>query len=570
MVSHKDVTAVVDCAHGLTSALLRCGGSSFNPHTHGLRVISLRTNPERAWRRLKVYQSLPKPMESTALDPGSVACVLRSMERGTDLPSPVQKRTRTEHQGEGWYAIQTVLSAESRPRFLSDRLGADGEAVTVDVRRDVDAYYAYAREQGLTIGYAADTHQHNDYLTGITELQGRSSVELLASARADLGYEARRFDDTDRLRLGEVDLEVIHTPGHTPEHISFLVRDLSRGDDPIILLSGGALLVNDLARPDLLGEPTSTRQGAQDLATTLRDKILPLPDHVMVFPTHVAGSLCGGNIGSMLFTTIGYERRLNHLVRCIVDDTDFESECLNLNQLPTVPAYWKRMRKQNQDGPAPLGILAEPSAMRPDAVERHIKDGALVLDCRQPEAFGGAHVPGALNVGLGTAFATWAGTVVPPDVPLILVLDDPADLWEASWQLLRIGYDLPIGWLAGGMAAWRVSGKRLDHIQQWSVSQLDAHMQSDKSLFVLDVRQPKEWHNGHVPNAYHIPGGELPARLDEVPRDQPVAVYCGSGYRSSVATSLLRQAGRDRVFNVLGGFSAWIGRGKSGRGIESR
>ncbi len=437
-----------------------------------------------------------------------------------------------------------------------------GEAITIDVRRDVDDYYAHAREQGLTIRYAADTHQHNDYLTGITELQGRSPVELIASARAEIGYQARKLDDRDHLRLGEVDLEVMHTPGHTPEHISFLVRDLSRGEEPTMLLSGGALLVDDVARPDLLGSPESTRRGAQDLAATLKEKILPLPDHVMVFPTHVAGSLCGGNIGSMLFTTIGYERRLNKLLRCIVDEAEFERECLNLDRLPTVPPYWKRMRGQNQEGPAPLGVLAEPAALRPDAVERHVKDGALVLDCRQPEAFGGGHVPGALNVGLGTSFATWAGTIVPPDTSVILVLEDPSDLWEACWQLLRIGYDLPLGWLAGGIPAWRVSGKPLAHVQQWSVAELEARMHSDKSLFVLDVRQPGEWHDGHVPNAHHIPGGELPDRVDEVPRDRPIAVYCGSGYRSSVATSLLRQAGRDPVFNVLGGFSAWSSRGK--------
>ena len=192
-----------------------------------------------------------------------------------------------------------------------------GEALVLDARRDVQNYYDYAREQGLRISYATDTHQHNDYLSGICELKQRSELELLAGARAELGYRARRLDDGATLEIGEVTLEIVHTPGHTPEHISLIVRDRSRGEEPLMLLSGGALLVDDVARPDLLGSTEETRKHAGEMITTLKDKILPLPDHVMVFPTHVSGSLCGGNIGSMLFTTIGYERRLNDILKCV-------------------------------------------------------------------------------------------------------------------------------------------------------------------------------------------------------------------------------------------------------------
>lgn len=432
-----------------------------------------------------------------------------------------------------------------------------GEAFVLDVRRDVDQYYDVARSKGLTIRFAADTHQHNDYLTGITELEQRGPVELMASARAELGYTARQLDDGSRFHMGEIELEVLHTPGHTPEHISFLVRDHARGDEPVILFSGGALLVDDVARPDLLGGEAETRKGAEDLGKTLREKILTLPDHVLVYPTHVSGSLCGGNIGAMLVTTVGYEKRMNHLVQCIRDEKEFVERCLNLEALPTVPPYWRRMREQNQDGPKTLGVLTEPAALSVEDFAKRRDGGATVLDCRQPEAFGGGHIPGALNVGLGSSFPTWAGSVLSAERPVVLVLDRPDDLWETTWHLLRIGYDVPAGWLAGGMMAWRIAGRELDFVPQWSVALLHERREADEALVVLDVRQPGEWQSGHVPGARHIPGGELMERHGEVPRDQPVAVYCGSGYRSSVAASLLKARGHGDVHNVLGGFTAW-------------
>ncbi|MFP4002228.1 MAG: MBL fold metallo-hydrolase [Alphaproteobacteria bacterium] len=435
-----------------------------------------------------------------------------------------------------------------------------GEALALDVRRDVGQYYDYARENGLTLRYAADTHQHNDYLSGITELEQRGTAELLAAARADLGYRARKLDDGERLRMGEVEIEVLHTPGHTPEHISFLIRDLARGEEPAVLFSGGALLVDDVARPDLLGREEEVQHNARDLGRTLREKILTLPDHVLVYPTHVAGSLCGGSIGSMLVTTIGYERRLNKAAACVEDEDEFVRHCLNLEELPTVPPYWRRMRRQNQDGPRPLGVLGEPRALDPGAFAKERDGGALVLDCRQPEAFAGGHVPGSLNVGLGGSFPTWAGSVLPDDRPLILVLDRPDDLWTVAWHLLRIGYEVPAGWLAGGMAAWRVAGRELGFLPEWTVTQLDERRRSGRDLVILDVRQPGEWNAGHVPGANHIPGGELIDRHGEVPRGRPVAVYCGSGYRSSVAASLLKAEGHEEVYNVLGGFQAWTRR----------
>lgn len=429
------------------------------------------------------------------------------------------------------------------------------EAIAIDVRRDVDEYFATARDLELAIAYAADTHQHNDYITGICEIAGRSRAELLASARAELGYGARPLHDGERFELGEIVLEAIATPGHTPEHTSFLVRDTSRGDEPVILLSGGSLLVADVARPDLLGGAEATREAARALCRTLREKILTLPDHVMVFPTHVAGSLCGGHIGSMLYTTIGYERRMNTLLASLTDERGFVDRCVSDGDLPVVPPYWRRMREQNRKGPRRLGVLAEPPPLDPVTVARRIDEGALVLDCRAPEAFGGAHVPGALNVGLSRSFPTWAGTILPDGARVLLVLDRAADLWDACWHLLRIGYDLPLGWLAGGMSAWRTSGRPIATTPHWTVHELAERIGS--GVRVLDVRQPAEWRAGHIDGAVHIPGGELPERVGDVPRDGTLAVICSSGYRSSVAASLLAHQGRSRVVNVLGGMTAW-------------
>ena len=431
-----------------------------------------------------------------------------------------------------------------------------GQALVLDVRRDVDTYFELAQKLDLSISYAADTHQHNDYLSGICELPQRADVKLLAGARAELGYPVKKMNDGERLEMGEVVFEVMHTPGHTPEHISLLITDRSRGEEPAMLLSGGALLVGDVARPDLLGGEEETKRGAAAFCETLRNKILELPDHVEVYPTHVAGSLCGGNIGSRYSTTIGYERKLNGLLASLSSSEQFEKQCLDLKDLPAVPPYWRRMRRQNAAGPEPIGVLGDPPALQPEAFEKRLKDGAWVLDCRAPEAFGGGHIPGSVNVGVGSSFPTWAGTILPPDVAVLLVLDRASDLWTVCWELLRIGYDLPVGWLAGGIKAWRTSARDLELLPQLTVWDLRRLIEKE-DVFVLDVRQPGEWSEAHIEQAHHITGAELPERLSEVPQSRPVATVCGSGFRSSVAASLLQHAGYERVHNVLGGMTAW-------------
>src|SRR5680860_1399363 len=275
-----------------------------------------------------------------------------------------------------------------------------GEACILDPQREVGGYLAAARDKGLRVRYGIDSHGHNDYLSGLAELAARQAITVLGSAEAELGYDHKPVSDGEVIEMGDVGIQVLHTPGHTPEHVSLLLYDRSAGAEPAILLSGGALLVGDIARPDLLGSRKDAERAARQFCRTIQEKILTLPDHVQVFPTHVAGSLCGGNIGSRLSTTVGYERRTNAVLAQLDSAEGFVAGCISLEDLPAVPPYWKRMRTQNMAGVPLLGVLGEPPALSVDDVAGAQADGAIVLDTRTPEAFGAAHIPNALNVGL--------------------------------------------------------------------------------------------------------------------------------------------------------------------------
>lgn len=379
---------------------------------------------------------------------------------------------------------------------------------------------------------------------------------MLAGDQAQIDYEHRAVRDGEQLDLGDLGIEVLHTPGHTPEHLSLLLYDgeISR-DEPAILLSGGALLVGDVARPDLLGGDEQTRQAAAAMCATLQTRLLDLPDATIVYPTHVSGSLCGGSIASRLSTTIGYEKRTNPMLARVAAADELVQQCLDLEGLPAVPPYWPRMRTENQRGPALLGAVAPPPALQPDQFADAAADPELiVLDTRSAEAFAGGHIPGAVNVGLGASFATWAGTVLPAGTAVLLVVAGAAEVMEATWQLLRIGYPAPAGWLAGGMFAYRTTGRPLARLDTLTAADL---RDRGADLHLLDVRQPGEWAAYHAPNAQFLTGAQIRDRLEEVPNDRDVLVACGSGYRSSAVASLLQRTGHQRVHNLLGGMTAW-------------
>lgn len=420
-----------------------------------------------------------------------------------------------------------------------------GSAAVIDPRRDVEAYLDLARDEAFRITDIFETHVHNDYVSGADELRRATGATVRVSALAGLTRPHEPLADGDEVRVGSLRFRAVATPGHTPDHLSLLVADLSRTDEDWILLSGGALLVGTAARPDLLGGPDEARRAAGELYATLRDRIAPLPDWIELYPTHGAGSLCGTGIGGKRWSTIGFERRHNpalgqpdadSFVRFILEDQ------------PSVPAHWRHMRPMNQAGARPLADLAVPRPMTGGELAHAAGHGATIMDVRDPDAFASAHVPGALSVGLGDTFGTWAGAVAAIDRELVLVVDDPDHLDDAIAQLRRSGFDRILGWLQGGMDAWTGETGTLRRVPPRDVNA--------ERATVLDVREAHEWRGGHAPGAIHIPGAQLPNRIDEVP-DGPVLVICGSGYRSAIAASLLARAGRDEIAHVVGGMDAY-------------
>jgi hydroxyacylglutathione hydrolase len=433
-------------------------------------------------------------------------------------------------------------------------IGSDqtGEAAVVDPRRDVAPYLAAAGQAGLRIRYVLETHVHNDFLSGARAIAQRLGAEHLASAEAGLQFAHRAVRDGDEVRLGELLVSVLFTPGHTPEHVSYVVVDTSRAEVPVLVFSGGDLLVGSVGRPDLLGMELG-RALAPRLYESLFDKLLKLEDYVEVLPTHGAGSLCGRSISSKRTTTIGYERRFNPFLQRTAKDQFVE---FVLQGNPFVPAYYRQMRPGNLAGPDAF-VASPPLPLGLEEVRHALGHDAMALDTRSPEAFGGGHIPGAYNVGQGPMLATWVGSLLPHDVPIVLVLEREDDWEEITTALGRIGYDRVIGYLQGGMAAWQERGLPLARVAQIDVHELDRWRQADPTLQVVDVRMPSEWGAGTVPGARLMTLSDLPSREVDLDPERPTAVVCGSGYRSSIATAFLQSQGIKKLANVLGGMTAY-------------
>jgi glyoxylase-like metal-dependent hydrolase (beta-lactamase superfamily II)/rhodanese-related sulfurtransferase len=438
-------------------------------------------------------------------------------------------------------------------------LASGGEAVLVDPQRDAWRFVEAARNRGWRIRHVLETHVHNDYLSGALETRAATEAEIVAPGRGRYEFAHRAVDEGDFVEIGGLRLTAWATPGHTPEHLAWLVADALRPEAPTAVFSGGSLLVGSVGRTDLLG-PALTNPLTSDQQRSLQ-RLATLPASTKVLPTHGAGSFCSaGPVGGEKTSTIAAEEFANPGLRLADADPElFRTEALA--GLGLVPAYYAHMAALNRRGPRVLGRLILPDAMDPAAFEAKAAAGVVVVDARDRDAFARGHIRGSLNIELGaSAFSGYVGWLVPFADPVLLVLPDAPDaLAEATTELLRVGYERVPGWLEGGVGAWAASGRPLASYETTTMAALAREREAgeDRSV-LLDVRQPIEWQDeGVVPGSRQIFVADLAGRIGELPAGEPVTVFCRTGHRASMAASILENAGREVRLVAKGGAGSW-------------
>ena len=435
---------------------------------------------------------------------------------------------------------------------------SEGTAAVIDPRPDVDVYLHAAQQREVSITHVFETHIHADFMSGSRELAARvggAKIYCSHEGGAEYGFRQEGIRDGDEFTFGDTLLKVRHTPGHTPEHVAYILAEKDRAASPWGTVTGDSLFVGSAGRPDLIGEE-ATEELTKQLFHTLRDFFLRLDDGNIIYPCHGAGSACGADIGDRPMSTIGYERRFNQFLQ--IDDFEQFKKFVQ-EGAPPVPAHYPRLKKVNAAGPPLIGHLPSCPGLPIRAFGRQAEgDGVQVLDVRSMLAFGGGHVPGAINIG-GTRpeLSVWAGDLLDPDKPILLVLEEDFELPRVVTLLWRTGFTDFAGYLVGGMKMWQNAGLPLKRLPQIPVHEL----QTDRDTQRLDVRSPTEWQEGHIPGARHHYVGRLREEMPELDRSQPVATYCASGYRASLAASLLQRAGFHDVRNVPGSWKAWTAAG---------
>ncbi|HLL72830.1 MAG TPA: MBL fold metallo-hydrolase [Pyrinomonadaceae bacterium] len=436
-------------------------------------------------------------------------------------------------------------------------IGSEGEAAIVDPQRDIEQYIAESEAHGLKIKYVIETHLHADFVSGHCELAARTGAEIVFSRHANAAFPHRAVRDGDELSVGRVVLRFWETPGHTPESMSILVIDTDVSPEPQKVLTGDTLFIGDVGRPDLSGARGHTAEAmAATLYESLHGKLLKLDDAVEVFPAHGAGSMCGRNISKETSSTIGQQRKFNYALAPMPKD---EFVRMMTTGMAAAPTYFSRDAEINRTGAGALETLPRPEPLTPEAVRTQTEQGALVLDVRAAGDYGNGHVPNSLNIGLGGQFASWAGSLISPETPLILVADDEKKAEEAVLRLARVGLENVRGFLLGGVEAWQQAGLPTATVPQISVGELRRRIEAGEDLQVVDVRRAGEYESGHVPRARLAPLSELQTNpLDWLDPQRPTAIICAGGYRSSAATSLLESRGFRELYNVTGGTSAYV------------
>ena len=436
---------------------------------------------------------------------------------------------------------------------------ATGQAVVVDPRRDVRVYLDKAEEQEMEIVAVTETHIHADFLSGSRELAKAAGATLYISDEGNedwkYGFAGEKLYDGSEIKIGNVVLRAVHTPGHTPEHISFLVTDGATTDEPGFILTGDFVFVGDLGRPDLLDEAAGGKDtrfvGAKQMYGSLREKFLNLPDYVQVWPGHGAGSSCGKALGAMPTSTVGYERLFSWWGRLVEEDDEEGFVESLLSDQPAAPVYFGRMKRQNKSGPALLGGRSPLVEYEADTLKEGLDRGEVVfIDTRAPEEFVEGAVPGSLNVTAGNNFASWASWVIDPekdDRPIVVLASDETNANHLRNKLSYVGIDNVVGYVTS------LRGLKKEPVA--TVSPDDLEKLEDP--FVLDVRAKSEYEAGHIPGSTRIHGGRVMWRLDELPENRPIVTHCQTGARNAVVASALRAAGFGKVIELEGSYEGW-------------
>ena len=436
------------------------------------------------------------------------------------------------------YQVEAISAAELGNTSFLVADAKHGVGLVVDPLRDIERYLNIADDLGLKLTHALDTHLHNDFVSGRRELQ------------AEVGANIDELDAGSELTIGDMTIRAIHTPGHTPDHKSYL---LGEGGRPRALFSGGAVMLGGIARTDLFG-PHMAVHLALEALSTLQVRLRGLPDYIRVFPTHGAGSFCGTGGRSGHETTLGHERATSPFFQT-TEVMPFLARVLSQGRYP---AYYRDMAAINVSGAPLIGRTLPPlTRLSADQVAKLMEEGAAVVDVRSGRDYDRGHIAGSYSVGLSGSVSAWVGWLVERGRPIVLAGGSDNQHGEAQLQLLRIGFDTIAGALDGGMDAWQASGREPSVFKTVDVEDMAEWVLSAEPMNIVDARDEHEWAQGHVPGAVHMYVPDIPHRANEVANDAPVAVHCASGYRAGIAASLLEQAGRKEIIHVNGPYSDW-------------
>jgi hydroxyacylglutathione hydrolase len=436
-------------------------------------------------------------------------------------------------------------------------LAGKSYCAVIDPQRDIDIYINEARAMGVDITHIFQTHLHADFVSGHIDLASETGAKIYVAKSANCAFDHVALSEGDSVELEDMVLNVLETPGHTPEHLCYVVIDKSRSDSPIGAFVGDTLFVGDVGRPDLF--PDIAEELAGKLYHSLHDKLLKLPDYVEVYPAHGAGSLCGRAMGAKWTSTIGYERQFNPSLQ-IADKAAFVASLTQ--DMPPAPDHFSRCSDINRRGPTMIADLPQLDELSPARFRERMSDpDVVVLDVRGYHAYASQHITGAWHLDLSGNFPTFAGWVLPTDKDILLVADDYKKALEANVWARRVGVDRIVGYLDGGMVAWATSGLSSSHVELISAEDLHNRVTKDSSFVLLDVRARLEFEENHISGAINIPVADLRTRYVELDQDRPTVVICSTGNRSSLGVSILEQHGIVDVYNVAGGMTGYSAAG---------